>query len=133
MGDKTLNLQDHSSANIYMFIKEKTRILYIYVLYTIKGFTQKSEETFALYIHDQKGLFSREVISRHRKKVMQLYTRYLNSINFFFFLLALPYPVLTLDPGGRAQVSEGEEKHNFLRHLVRSWESLCAFIPPLGS
>ena len=86
MGDKTLNLQDHSSANIYMFIKEKTRILYIYVLYTIGGFTQKSEETFALYIHDQKGLFSREVISRHRKKVMQLYTRYLNSINFFFFL-----------------------------------------------
>ena len=68
MGDKTLNLQGHSSANIYMFIKEKTRILYIYVLYTIKGFTQKSEEKFALYIHDQKGLFSREVVSRHRKK-----------------------------------------------------------------
>ena len=68
MGDKTLNLQGHSSANIYMFIKEKTQILYIYVLYTIKGFTQKSEEKFALYIHDQKGLFSREVVSRHRKK-----------------------------------------------------------------
>ena len=67
MQDNTLNLQGHSSANIYMFIKEKTRILYIYVLYTIKGFTQKSEEKFALHIHDQKGLFSREVVSRHRK------------------------------------------------------------------
>ena len=68
MGDKTLNLQGHSSANIYMFIKEKTPILYICVLYTIKRFTKKSEEKFALYTHDQKVLFSREVVSRHRKE-----------------------------------------------------------------